>query len=156
MFIGSGKLGLPEPALLAFTMGCDMVNVGRETMLAIGCIQAQRCHTNHCPTGIATQNKWLSGGLDPVSKSQRTANYIMALRKDLLRLARTCGVPHPAQVMPDQLEFIDDRFGAQTVAEVLGGRVTWATGPQVRPVGDKAAPTHDETTQHSHRTSVVG
>ena len=156
VFIGSGKLGLPEPALLAFTMGCDMVNVGRETMLAIGCIQAQRCHTNYCPTGIATQNKWLSGGLDPVSKSQRTVNYIMALRKDLLRLARTCGVPHPAQVMPDQLEFIDDRFGAQTVAEVLGGSVTWATGPQARPVGDKAAPTNDETTQHPHRTSVVG
>ena len=93
VFIGSGKLGFPEPALLAFALGCDMINVGREAMLAIGCIQAQRCHTNHCPTGVATQNRWLVGGLDPTSKSVRLANYIVSLRKDLLSLARTCGYP---------------------------------------------------------------
>ena len=34
-------------------------------MLAVGCIQAQRCHTDHCPTGVATQNRWLTRGLDP-------------------------------------------------------------------------------------------
>ena len=49
VFIGSGKLGFPETALFAFSLGCDMINVGREAMLAIGCIQAQRCHTGHCP-----------------------------------------------------------------------------------------------------------
>ncbi|HEU4615082.1 MAG TPA: FMN-binding glutamate synthase family protein, partial [Kofleriaceae bacterium] len=54
VFIGSGKLGFPENALLALTLGCDMVNVAREAMLSIGCIQAQRCHTGHCPTGVAT------------------------------------------------------------------------------------------------------
>ena len=41
---------------MAFALGADMVNVGREAMLAIGCIQSQRCHTDHCPTGVATQN----------------------------------------------------------------------------------------------------
>ena len=45
IFIGSGKLGFPANALLAFALGCDMINVGREAMMAIGCIQAQRCHT---------------------------------------------------------------------------------------------------------------
>src|SRR4051794_40936070 len=55
IFIGSGKLGFPEEALFAFSLGCDMVNVAREAMLSIGCIQAQRCHTNQCPTGVATQ-----------------------------------------------------------------------------------------------------
>ena len=59
VFIGSGKLGFPEEALFAFALGCDMVNVAREALLAIGCIQAQRCHTNHCPTGIATQKEEL-------------------------------------------------------------------------------------------------
>ena len=59
VFIGSGKLGFPEASLLAFGLGCDLINVAREAMLAIGCIQAQRCHTGSCPTGIATQNKWL-------------------------------------------------------------------------------------------------
>jgi glutamate synthase domain-containing protein 2 len=53
VFIGSGKLGFPESALFAFSLGCDMINVAREAMMAIGCIQAQRCHTGHCPTGVA-------------------------------------------------------------------------------------------------------
>ena len=43
----------------------DLVNVGREAMLAVGCIQAQKCHTGDCPTGVATQNQWLARGLDP-------------------------------------------------------------------------------------------
>jgi glutamate synthase domain-containing protein 2 len=51
-----------------------MVNVGREAMLAIGCIQAQRCHTGSCPTGVATQSKWLMHGLDPDVKHARAAN----------------------------------------------------------------------------------
>lgn len=120
VFVGSGKLGFPHSALLALSLGCDLINVGREAMLAIGCIQAQRCHTNHCPTGIATQNWWLTGGLNPALKSVRLANYIVSLRQTLLALARTCGVEHPSQVMPDQLELLDDRFGAQTVAQVFG------------------------------------
>ena len=49
VFIGSGKLGIPENALLAMALGCDMINVGRTAMFAIGCIQAQRCHTGRCP-----------------------------------------------------------------------------------------------------------
>ncbi len=44
-FIGAGKLGLPDNAIVAFALGCDMVNVGREAMLAIRCIQALQCHT---------------------------------------------------------------------------------------------------------------
>jgi glutamate synthase (ferredoxin) len=78
--------------------------MAREAMLAIGCIQAQRCHTNHCPTGIATQNRWLVRGLSPTLKSARLANYIVALRKDLLSLSRACGATHPACVTADQLE----------------------------------------------------
>ncbi|MBK9129905.1 MAG: hypothetical protein IPM13_19320, partial [Phycisphaerales bacterium] len=56
VFIGSGKLGFPETATFAFALGCDMLGVAREAMLAIGCIQALRCHTGHCPTGVATHN----------------------------------------------------------------------------------------------------
>src|SRR3712207_8013078 len=68
VFVGAGKLGLPDNAVVAFALGADMVNVGREAMLAIGCIQAQKCHTDTCPTGVATQNKWLARGLDPRSE----------------------------------------------------------------------------------------
>ena len=122
VFIGSGKLGFPDAALLAFALGCDLVNVGREALLSVGCIQSLRCHTNHCPTGVATQNRWLSRGLDPTLKSVRLANYVVSLRKELLVLSRACGVSHPSQVAADQLEMLDDRFGSKTVAEIFGGR----------------------------------
>lgn len=121
-FVGSGKLGFPEASLMAFALGCDMVNVAREALMAIGCIQAQRCHTNHCPTGIATQSPWLSRGLDPTSKSARLANYVITLRKELLALSRACGATHPSQVSADQMEVLDDRFGASTLGELFGGR----------------------------------
>jgi len=120
VFVGSGKLGFPEAALFAFALGCDLINVGREAMMAIGCIQAQECHTNHCPTGVATQHPWLVRGLDPTLKAARLANYVLTLRKDLLALSRACGVPHPSLVTADQLELLDDRFGAKTVAELFG------------------------------------
>jgi len=120
VFIGAGKLGFPEAALFAFALGCDAVAVGREAMLSIGCIQAQRCHTNHCPTGIATQNRWLIRGVDPQLKSTRLANYVVNLRKELLALSRACGVVHPTLVTADQLELLDGRFGAKTVAELFG------------------------------------
>ncbi len=122
VFVGSGRLGFPDAALVAFALGCDMVNVGREALMAIGCIQAQKCHTNHCPTGVATQNRWLSRGLDPSDKSVRLANYMTTLRKDLLALSHACGVAHPASVSPDRIEILDGRFGTASLAELLGGR----------------------------------
>jgi glutamate synthase domain-containing protein 2 len=120
VFAGSGKLGFPEAALFAFALGCDIINVGREAMLAIGCIQAQRCHTNRCPTGVATQSAWLTHGLDPTLKSARLANYVVTLRKELLALSHACGVVHPALVPPNQLELLDGRFDAKTVSELFG------------------------------------
>ncbi len=118
-FIGSAKLGFPESALFAFALGCDMIGVAREPMLAIGCIQAQRCHTNHCPTGIATQNRWLVRGLDPTSKAVRMATYIQMLRKELLMLSRTCGVAHPGLVTDQHVEILNGRFGSSTLAELF-------------------------------------
>jgi glutamate synthase (ferredoxin) len=120
VFIGSGKLGFPEAAVFGFALGCDMINVAREALLAIGCIQSQRCHTNHCPTGVATQNPWLVRGVDPTLKSARLANYILTLRKEVLAISRACGVPHPGLITADQLELVNDRFGSQTVAAHFG------------------------------------
>lgn len=130
VFIGSGKLGLPDNAFLAFGLGCDAVNVGREAMLAIGCIQAQRCHTGHCPTGVTTNNRWLTRGLDPTLKSVRCANYLVALRKEILELSRACGQPHPALVTIDAFEILDERFGARPARDVFSYGATWGVpGP---------------------------
>ncbi|HVS17781.1 MAG TPA: FMN-binding glutamate synthase family protein [Planctomycetota bacterium] len=126
VFIGSGKLGFPERALLSMALGCDMVNVAREAMLSIGCIQALRCHTDHCPTGVATQNKWLVRGLDPTLKSVRLANYVVALRRTMLELAHTMGQPHPALVAPDQFEILGDDFSTRPAHEVFGYEAAWA------------------------------
>jgi glutamate synthase (ferredoxin) len=124
VFIGSGKLGFPQQALLALAMGCDMINVAREAMLAIGCIQAQQCHTGHCPTGIATQHPWLVGGLDPTDKSVRLANYLITLRKELLSLAHACGKEHPALVGLDQFDIVDG-FATQPATTVFNYQPGW-------------------------------
>jgi glutamate synthase domain-containing protein 2 len=126
VFIGSGKLGFPEDALFAFSLGCDMVNVAREAMLAIGCIQAQKCHTNHCPTGVATQDRWLMRGLDPEDKSARVANYLVTLRKEILRLCHACGVPHPAMISSQHVEILNDGFGTRRLEEVFGYETGWS------------------------------
>ncbi len=104
VFMGAGKLGFPDQALFAFALGCDAINVAREPMMAIGCIQAQKCHTGHCPTGVATQNKWLMRGLDPTHKAARLANYLVTLRKEVQQLCNACGVEHPSQITLESFE----------------------------------------------------
>ena len=131
-FIGAGKLGLPDNALVAFALGCDMVNVGREAMLAIGCIQAQKCHTDECPTGVATQKAWLMHGLDPESKSARAANYIKTLRRDLLKVSEAVGVAHPGLITADDIDLIDGLMSSRPLREVYGYGRHWGTvGPEL-------------------------
>ena len=125
VWIGSGKLGFPETALVAFCLGADMIAVAREAMMAVGCIQAQRCHTDHCPTGVATQNRWLARGLDPTDKATRLAWYVDTLRKELLRLSRAAGVDHPGLLDSEHMEILDGQFGSRTLREVFRYRPGW-------------------------------
>tara|TARA_R110002073_G_scaffold332410_4_gene518388 strand:+ start:12711 stop:14336 length:1626 start_codon:yes stop_codon:yes gene_type:complete len=126
VFVGSGKLGFPNEAMTAFGLGCDLVHVAREAMLAIGCIQAQRCHTGHCPAGVATQNRWLMRGLDPTLKSARLANYVVTMRSDLLKLTHACGLEHPAALTGAHLDLLDDRYGTRPLHEVFGYQKEWS------------------------------
>jgi glutamate synthase domain-containing protein 2 len=125
VFVGAGRLGFPDAALHALALGCDMVNVGREAMLAIGCIQALRCHTGRCPTGVATQSPWLMRGLDPELKSARAANYLVALRAELLALTRACGARHPALIDAERIEIVSQRYGSAPLSEVFGYEPDW-------------------------------
>jgi glutamate synthase domain-containing protein 2 len=124
-FIGAGKLGLPDNAIVAFALGCDMVNVAREAMLALGCIQAQKCHTDTCPTGVATQNAWLAHGLDPALKSVRAANYVRTMRRDLLKVAEACGVEHPGLIGTDAVEVLTGRTASRSLREVYDYEDGW-------------------------------
>ncbi len=125
VFIGSGRLGLPARASLAFALGCDMIGVAREAMLSIGCIQAQQCHTGHCPTGVATQNRWLMRGLDPTLKAARLANYMVTFRADMIGLAHACGQAHPGLLTSDRIEILNDAFGSRTASELFGYDPSW-------------------------------
>jgi glutamate synthase domain-containing protein 2 len=132
VFIGAGKLGLPDNAIVAFALGCDMVNIAREAMLAIGCIQAQKCHTDHCPTGVATQNPWLVRGLDPELKSVRAANYIKSMRRDLWKVSEAMGVVHPGLLTPDDVDILDGLNSHRPLGEVYGYDASWARlGPNL-------------------------
>ena len=109
VFVGSGKLGFPAKAAMAFAMGVDCINVAREAMMSIGCIQAQVCHTNKCPAVIATQNKWRQGGIDITIKSERLAQYFKTFRKELLEITHAAGYEHPCQfTMRDIQVNVDD------------------------------------------------
>ena len=132
-FIGSAKLGIPENAIVAFALGVDMVNTGRAAMLALGCIQAMKCHTDHCPTGVATQNPWLVHGLDPTLKAVRVANYIKTMRRDLLKVAEACGVAHPGLITVQDVDIVDGVLKSRSLAEVYGYRDGWGIpGPDLQ------------------------
>ncbi len=73
--IASGKVLTSLDILRAVAMGADMCNNARGFMFALGCIQALRCNTNACPTGVATQDKMLIKGLDVTDKSERVYHF---------------------------------------------------------------------------------
>ena len=127
VFIGSGKLGMPESAFNAIALGCDMVNVGRTALFSIGCIQSQRCHTDRCPTGVATQNRRLTRGLDPEDKGVRCGQYLAGVRFELERLSWACGVNHPAKIDADMIEVLEDRWTAETLRVMVGYEPGWGT-----------------------------
>jgi len=109
VFIGSGKLGFPAKAAMAFAMGVDCINVAREAMMSIGCIQAQVCHTNRCPSGVATQNKWLQNGINIPLKSVRLAQYFKTFRKELVEITHAAGYEHPCQFTMKDIDVnVDD------------------------------------------------
>lgn len=69
--IASGKILTAHMILKVLAMGADLCNSARGFMFSIGCIQALRCNSNDCPTGVATQNRMLMKGLVVTDKSQR-------------------------------------------------------------------------------------
>jgi len=124
IWIGSGKLGFPDRAVFALAMGCDLIAVAREAMIAIGCIQAQQCHTGHCPAGVATQSKWLQRGLDVPDKSKRMAKYLTSFRKELLTVAHAAGYEHPSQFLGKDIEIATGVNQFSTMEEVFGYKKT--------------------------------
>ncbi len=131
-FIGSAKLGLPDNAVVAFALGADMINVAREAMMSIGCIQSQKCHTDRCPTGVATQDPWLAHGLDPVSKAERCAQYVRTFRNELVKVSESVGVAHPGLITAEDVDIFRGDYSAQSLRSVYGYKEGWGElGPSL-------------------------
>lgn len=118
--IASGKIATGADVAIHLAIGADMVNIGRGFLLSLGCIQAMKCHTNTCPTGITTQDKWLRRGLDPTLKCQRVANYAKTLQHELLMLLKSCGVHDPWQLTRHHVSMVVAPGCEKPLAEIEG------------------------------------
>lgn len=90
--IASGKMISGFHLVRAISLGADACNSARAMMMAVGCIQALECHTNRCPTGVATQDKNLVKGLVINDKKQRVANYHGETLKTFVELLGAAGI----------------------------------------------------------------
>lgn len=103
------RLGASGKVISAFDMarlmalGADWCNSARAYMFAIGCIQAQTCHTGRCPTGVTTQDPKRQQALVVADKSVRVANYHANTLKALGELLGAAGLTHPNQLRPHHI-----------------------------------------------------
>lgn len=96
----SGKLVTSFDIARTLALGADWANSARGFMFSIGCIQAQACHTNHCPTGVATQDPARQRALVVTDKSERVANFHRNTLKALGDMAGAAGLSHPSDFLP--------------------------------------------------------
>ncbi len=101
----SGKLLTPDKMAVALCLGADLINVARGFMFSVGCIQAQVCHTNNCPVGVATTDPKLQKALSVEEKSYRVSNYVLSVREGLFNLAAAAGVDSPTKLTREHIVY---------------------------------------------------
>ena len=111
-----GRFGFP---------GARDLSIAREAMLTVGCLQTQKCHTGHCPTGVATQNRWLTRALLPDDKAPAFARYVRTLRRDLLKVGEAAGLQHPALISTSDIEILYGDANALPLHKVAGYEPEW-------------------------------
>lgn len=97
----SGRIATPADAAMALALGADAVGIARANLLALGCIQSLKCHTNTCPTGIATQDQRRMRVLDVEAAGRRVTRYLDTLIDGTDQLARSCGYATADQLQLD-------------------------------------------------------
>lgn len=90
--ISSGKISSGFGIIKQICLGADLCYSARAMMLALGCIQALRCNSNHCPTGVTTQNPDLVAGLVVSDKKIRVAEYHKETMKSVAEIMGAMGV----------------------------------------------------------------
>ena len=98
--IASGKVTSGFDLLKRLALGADACYSARSMMLALGCIQALKCNSNHCPVGVATTNPALMKGLVPSQKSDRVENYHKETIQSLSEMLGAIGLQSPEELRP--------------------------------------------------------
>lgn len=99
----AGKVTSATHILRNLALGADWCNSARGMMMAVGCIQAQSCHTNKCPVGVATQDPIRQRALHVGNKSERVALYHRNTMETLAEMVAAVGLEHPSQIRPHHL-----------------------------------------------------
>ena len=97
----SGKITTGFDMARAMALGADWCNAARGFMFSIGCIQAQQCHTDRCPTGVATQDATRQHAISVPTKSERVASFHKETVKALAELVAAAGLNQPGDLRPD-------------------------------------------------------
>ena len=116
--ICSGKIITGFDIVKSLSIGADLCNSARGMMFALGCIQALQCHSNTCPTGVATQNPDLEKGLVPEEKRIRVARYQHETVKSAVDLMASAGISHPDYVGRNVVSTRIDRTRIATFEEI--------------------------------------
>jgi glutamate synthase domain-containing protein 2 len=99
----SGKVITAIDIARTLALGADWCNAARGFMFALGCIQSQNCHTDRCPTGIATQDGSRWKKLDVPDKASRVANFHRHTLMALKEVVQASGLSHPSEIGPEHL-----------------------------------------------------
>ncbi len=99
----SGKIVTAFDIVRATALGADWCNAARGFMFALGCIQSQSCHTDRCPTGVATQDPTRQRALVIADKAPRVANFHAQTLHALAELVAAAGLDAPGEVRREHL-----------------------------------------------------
>jgi len=99
----SGKVVSAFDIACVLAIGADWANAARGFMFAVGCIQSQSCHTNRCPTGVATQDPFVQRAVVVPDKAERVYNFHRNTLKALAAMLAAAGVNHPSELGPHHL-----------------------------------------------------
>jgi glutamate synthase domain-containing protein 2 len=94
----AGKVVSAFDIVRAMALGADWCNAARGFMFALGCIQSQSCHTDRCPTGVATQDVRRQGALVVPDKAGRVHAFHHNTMQALRELLQAAGVHHPREI----------------------------------------------------------
>lgn len=99
----SGKIVSAFDIIRVLAIGADWANAARGFMFAVGCIQSQSCHTNQCPTGVATQDRWRQRALVVPDKAERVYNFHHRTVHAVAEMLATAGLSRPEELRPHHL-----------------------------------------------------